>query len=71
MNYTFHPEAERELYEGALRYESEIPGLGHRFVDEIQRVVGLLLDIPISARALTITCVISCSGDSLSRLSMR
>jgi hypothetical protein len=27
MSYEFHPEAERELYEAALRYESEVPQL--------------------------------------------
>jgi hypothetical protein len=31
MNYEFHPEAEQELYEAALRYDSEVPGLGRRF----------------------------------------
>lgn len=29
MSYEFHPEAEQELYEAALRYESEVPELGH------------------------------------------
>jgi hypothetical protein len=37
MNYEFHPEAELELYEAALRYESEVPELGHRFGDEVER----------------------------------
>lgn len=46
MNYEFHPEAERELYEAALRYESEVPDLGRRFGDEVERVVQLLLEHP-------------------------
>jgi plasmid stabilization system protein ParE len=46
MNYEFHPEAERELYEAALRYEAEVPELGRRFGDEVERVVQLLLDHP-------------------------
>lgn len=46
MRYDFHPEAEQELYEAASRYESELPDLGRRFVDEIERVVELLLDHP-------------------------
>lgn len=25
MRYEFHPEAERKLYEAALRYEAEVP----------------------------------------------
>ena len=46
MRYEFHPEAEHELYEAALHYESEVPGLGHRFADEIDRALQLLLDNP-------------------------
>lgn len=39
MNYEFHPEAEQELYQAALRYDSEVPGLGRRFGEEVERVV--------------------------------
>lgn len=46
MKYEFHPEAELELYEAALRYESEVPELGRRFGDEVERVVQLLLEHP-------------------------
>jgi toxin ParE1/3/4 len=46
MKYEFHPEAERELYEAALRYESEVPDLGRRFGDELERVVRLVLEHP-------------------------
>jgi toxin ParE1/3/4 len=46
MNYEFHPEAEEELFESALRYESEVPGLGRRFGDEVERVIHLLLENP-------------------------
>lgn len=46
MKYEFHPEAEQELVEAALRYEAEIPGLGYRFADEVERVIQLLLDHP-------------------------
>lgn len=46
MRYEFHPEAEEELYKAALRYESEVSGLGSRFGDEVSRVVELLLDSP-------------------------
>lgn len=44
MKYEFHPEAERELHEAALRYESEVSGLGRRFGDEVERVVRLVLE---------------------------
>lgn len=46
MKYEFHPEAELELYEAALRYESEVPELGRRFGGEVERVVQLLLEHP-------------------------
>lgn len=46
MKYEFHPEAELELYEAALRYEAEVSGLGVRFGDEVELVVGLLLEHP-------------------------
>lgn len=46
MNFEFHPEAEQELFEAALRYNSEVPGLGHRFGEEVSRVVQLLVGNP-------------------------
>ena len=46
MNFEFHPEAELEFLEYAARYESEVPGLGGRFGDEIERVIELLLENP-------------------------
>jgi plasmid stabilization system protein ParE len=46
MKSEFHPEAEWEFIEEAARYESEVPGLGHRFGREIERVVELLLENP-------------------------
>lgn len=46
MKFEFHPEAELELYEAALRYESEVPGLGRRFSDEVERVVHVILEHP-------------------------
>lgn len=46
MNYEFHPEAEQELYEAALRYESEVPALGRRFGDEVEQVIQFLLEHP-------------------------
>jgi plasmid stabilization system protein ParE len=46
MKHEFHPEAEQELYEAAARYESEVPELGFRFADEVERVIRLLLEHP-------------------------
>lgn len=47
MKYEFHPEAEQESYEAAARYESEVSELGLRFVDEVERVIRLLLEQPL------------------------
>jgi len=46
MNYEFHPEAEFEFIEAAAHDESEVPGLGERFGDEVERVVELLIENP-------------------------
>lgn len=46
MRHEFHPEAEEELYNAALRYEFEVAGLGRRFRDEVSRVLELLLESP-------------------------
>ena len=46
MNYEFHPEVELEVIEYAARYEADVPGLGERFGDEVERVVELLLENP-------------------------
>lgn len=46
MNYEFHPEAELEIIESAARYESEVPGLGLEFSEEVERVLELLLERP-------------------------
>jgi toxin ParE1/3/4 len=46
MKYEFHPEAEQELIATALYYESEVPELGSRFANEVERVIQLLLEHP-------------------------
>jgi plasmid stabilization system protein ParE len=48
MNYEFHPDAEQEFIEEAAYYESEVPGLGSRFTDEVDRVIELLRENPKS-----------------------
>ena len=47
MKLEFHPQAELELLEAALRYDLEVPGLGERFGTEVQRVTDLSLDHPM------------------------
>ena len=46
MRVSFHRFAERELNEAALYYESESPGLGVRFLDEITRQIDLIIQNP-------------------------
>ena len=46
MRLEFHPAAELELIEAALRYELEVPGLGERFETEVRRATDLLLEHP-------------------------
>lgn len=46
MKHEFHPEAEFEIIEAAAHYESEVPGLGERFGDEVERVIELLVENP-------------------------
>ena len=47
MQYEFHAEARVEFLEVVSRYENEVPGLGARFIAEIERCIELLLDSPL------------------------
>ena len=42
----FHAEAERELDEAAVFYESRVPGLGKSFSGEVERTIRLLREYP-------------------------
>ncbi len=42
MFVELHPEAKSELTESALFYELREPGLGHRFVNEIEQGIRLV-----------------------------
>ena len=46
MKLEFHPEAEEEVLEAALRYEAELAGLGARFECELRAACEVLLDYP-------------------------
>lgn len=46
MRYEFHPDAQAEFIEAAAYYETEVPGLGERFGDEVRRSIELLLKQP-------------------------
>jgi plasmid stabilization system protein ParE len=44
LRVVFHALAERELNQAAQFYESECPGLGAAFLDDVQRCTSLILD---------------------------
>jgi plasmid stabilization system protein ParE len=46
MKVAFHPAVSEELLETAAYYEDQIPGLGERFIVEVERVTGILTDQP-------------------------
>jgi len=46
MRYEFHPEAEVDLVETILYYESQAPGLGERFAAEVRHAIQQLLAHP-------------------------
>ena len=44
--YSFHPEAEAELVEAALFFESRVNGLGRSFVDAVELTISLIRRYP-------------------------
>jgi len=46
MRFEFHPEAEVELVETILYYETQAPGLGERFAVEVEHAIEQLLEHP-------------------------
>lgn len=50
--YTFHPDADAELEEAALFYESRKAGLGRSFAAEVERTIALLCEYPDAGSAV-------------------
>ena len=46
MKVKFHPAAEKELIETSAFYDNEVPGLGERFVAEVERAITLVVERP-------------------------
>lgn len=46
MRYEFHPEAEVDLFEAILYYETQAPGLGEKFAAAVQTAIEQLLTHP-------------------------
>lgn len=42
----FHPDARSEVLDAATYYEEQADGLGGQFIDEAQRVTGMLAESP-------------------------
>ncbi|MGB5540482.1 MAG: type II toxin-antitoxin system RelE/ParE family toxin [Gammaproteobacteria bacterium] len=56
MKAEFHPAACEELLETAAYYEDQIPGLGERFIVEVERVAGVLADQPVIGQRIGVIC---------------
>lgn len=52
---SFHRLAERELNEAAHYYDSESPGLGVAFTDEVKRCIWTILEHPEAGQVLMAT----------------
>jgi plasmid stabilization system protein ParE len=48
----FHPAAAEELIETSTFYDNEVPGLGERFVAEVERAVRLVVERPNIGREI-------------------
>ena len=46
MEIEFHPEAENEFIEASRRYETKVPGLGDKFINELEGLQALLIQNP-------------------------
>ena len=44
--YSFHPEADVELGEASLFYESRMPGLGKAFAAEVESTISFIREFP-------------------------
>jgi toxin ParE1/3/4 len=44
--HAFHPEAEAELEDAAVFYESRMHGLGKSFAAEVERIITLIREFP-------------------------
>jgi plasmid stabilization system protein ParE len=48
----FHPAAAEELIETSSFYENEVPGLGERFVAEVERAIRFIVERPEMGREI-------------------
>lgn len=53
--YSFHPEADAELEEASLFYESRMPSLGKVFAAEVESTISLIREFPEAGSPLGAT----------------
>ena len=53
--HRFHPDADAELEEAALFYESRMGGLGKSFAAEVERTISLVRQFPDSGSPISST----------------
>jgi len=56
MIVEFLPQAKAELLEGVACYESELPGLGRRFWDDVDRHITWISENPEVPRLRDVSC---------------
>lgn len=77
MKVEFFPAAEQEMSEAANDYEARAPGLGEDFILEVERVAGVLIELPslgekldevhrrIPLRRFPYGLIFRCDGDTI------
>lgn len=53
MTIKFHSEASKELFDSAEFYEKQVIGLGDDFIDEIEKVLDVIEQYPLSGTKIT------------------
>lgn len=55
MTIRFHAEARKEFFEAAEYYEDQVVGLGDDFIDEVEKVLKVIEQQPLSGTKITNT----------------
>ena len=53
MKIKFHSEARKELFDSAKYYEKQVFGLGDDFIDEVEKVLDVIEQQPLSGTKIT------------------
>ena len=55
MTIQFHSEARKEFFKAAEYYENQVVGLGDSFIDEVEKVLTVIVEQPTSGTKITPT----------------